>query len=214
MANSVLFSDSTFDDEDWQTEIIASGNGGRVMVKQRNTLDDATMNAVVIDNTGSSRKILFFREVKNTVYKATEGISSNIFGFYWRVGAIYYPHTQGAIAAIHYAEDAMLIQGFGEGQASGLALQQNQQIYRPAQRLITPEFRWTHKKLCNLHFWDFVAIEGGDRYPDFSATGAPIQFGFFRANTTTDKEYSITSAIANWVVAIDFIELSTPLPSR
>lgn len=187
MANNVQFLDSTFNDADWQTETITSGNGGTIAVRQRHAVGEVGA----------------FREITNTVYQTSRGINSNVIGLHWRVEAIYDPQTQGAITAIDYSEDASLIQGFGEGQAAGLVLRQNQQVYLPVSRLITPEFNWTHKELRDLQEQDFVAIGTTDQHPDFSATGAPIQFGFFRANATTNSEYSITSGINNWSVSIN-----------
>lgn len=186
MAN-VQFFDSTFNDTDWQSEAIASGNGGTIVVQQRNATGDV----------GS------FRTITNTVHSASKGVNSNVMGLHWQVGATYDPQTQGAITAINYSEDAILIQGFGEGQAAGLALRQDQQVYLPVSRLITPEPSWTHKELADLQAQDFIAMGTTDQHPDFSATGAPIQFGFFRANTTTNAEYSITSGIDNWSVSIN-----------
>lgn len=187
MSNNVQFSDSIFNDADWQTETITSGNGGTIAVRQRHAVGEVGA----------------FREITNTVYQTSRGVNSNVIGLHWRVEASYDPQTQGAITAIDYSEDASLIQGFGEGQAAGLALRQNQQVYLPVSRLITPEFNWTHKELRDLQEQDFVAIGTTDRHPDFSATGAPIQFGFFRANTTTNSKYSITSGINNWFVSIN-----------
>lgn len=184
---NMQFSDSTFNDADWQLETITSGNGGTVAVQQRNLEDEASS----------------FREITNTVYSVSRGVNSDVLGAHWKVGAIYDPHTQGAIAGIDYSEVAILIDGFGEGQAAGLALRQNQQIYLPVSRLTTPEPGWTPKELNDLQAQDFVAIGTTDRHPDFSATGTPIQFGFFRANTTTNDQYSIISGIDDWSVSIN-----------
>ena len=185
MAN-VQFLDSAFNNTDWQLETVTSGKGGTVAVQQREAMG----------------KVGSFREITNTVDQASKGVNSNVLGLHWRVGATYAPQTQGAIAAIDYSEEAILINGFGEGQAAGLALRQNQQIYLPVSRLITPEPSWTRKELNALQAQDFVAMGGTDQHPDFSAAGAPIQFGFFRANTTTNAQYSITSGIDSWSVSI------------
>lgn len=184
---SVQFLDSTFNNTDWQSETITSGKGGTVAVQQRDARGEV----------GS------FQEITNTVHQASKGVNSDVLGLHWRVGAIYDPQAQGAITAIDYSEDAILIYGFGQGQAAGLALSQNQQIYLPVSRLITPEPSWTHKELNDLQAQDFVAMGTTDQHPDFSATGAPIQFGFFRANTTTNAQYSIISGIDNWSASIN-----------
>lgn len=187
MTNNVQFSDSTFNRADWQTEIVKSGNGGTVTVNQSNAMGS--------DNS--------FLQITNTVYQKTRGVNSDVLGLHWKAGAIYNPQAKGVIEVIHYSEDAILIQGFGEGQAAGLALRQNQQVYLPTPRLITPEPRWTRKELRDLQAQDFVAIGTTNQHPDFSTKGAPIQFGFFRANTTTNNEYSITGGIDNWSVSIN-----------
>jgi hypothetical protein len=193
----VQFSDSTFNNANWQTETITSGKGGTIAASQRSASGDVGA----------------FREITNTVYPASRGVNSNVIGLHWHVDAIYNPQTQGAIAAIDYSEDAILIQGFGEGQAAGLAVRQNQQVYLPVSRLITPEPGWTHKELGDLQAQDFVAIGTTNQHPDFSANGAPIQFGFFRANTTTNAQYSITAGIDNWSVSINPTTIGTSEPA-
>lgn len=187
MPNSAQFSDSTFNLSSWRIEIIKGGNGGTVNVRQSK-----------VSGGGDT-----FREITNTVYRRTKGVNSDVLGLHWKVGATYNPQVQGAIQKIHYSENAILIRGFGEGQAAGLALRQNQRVYIPARRLITPESKWTRKELRNLQAQDFVAIGTARQHPDFSARGAPIQFGFFRANTTTNSQYSITGGIDNWLVSIN-----------
>lgn len=187
MVNSMQFSDSTFNPADWQTEIVKGGNGGTVTANQSNM-------------TGSDGS---FRAITNTVYQKSGNVNSDVMGLHWKAGAVYNPQVQGAIQTIHYSEDAILIEGFGEGQAAGLALRQNQQIYLPVPRLVTPKSRWVHKELRDLQTQDFVAIGTTRQHPDFSAKGAPIQFGFFRANTTTNNQYSITAGIDNWLVSIN-----------
>jgi len=64
----------------------------------------------------------------NTVYQKSGSVNSDVMGLHWKVGVVYNPQVQGAIQTIHYSEDAILLEGFGEGQAAGLALRQNQQI--------------------------------------------------------------------------------------
>lgn len=95
------------------------------------------------------------------------------------------PAAAGGFASISYAERAMLIQGGGGGQATGVALKQGSNVYI---RTIatTPESTWTAKRsgATSVLPADFSLLVGpGPSTPDLSATGAPFQIGFFRANS-------------------------------
>lgn len=187
MFNIITFSDSIFNDSDWELVPWMSGNGGTTAAKQE----------VSGGNPGT------FRSIVNHVNTAAVD-NSNIFGFNFRRGASYNPSKQGAIASINYSEDSILIEGFGEGQATGPALKQNGKLFftAPPNSLIIPNNIWATQEKLNLQAEDFRTPESPDEHPDFSIYGSIIEFGFFRANTATLNGYAIAAGIDNWYISI------------
>lgn len=116
----------------------------------------------------------------------------------------YDPMASGGFASIDYAEDYRLLQGGGEGQATGIALLQNGTIF--VRRLgTTPERDWTRLSATGLTVDDFERLDGGQQVLNFSSGGQPIRFGFFRANahpSTGGTEGSQVVGIDNWRVAL------------
>jgi hypothetical protein len=121
---------------------------------------------------------------------------------------LYDPQTQGAFVNVDYFEDALLVQGFGDGQATGIALRQSGNVYI-RQVGSTPDFAWTRKQDVDVPASAFVRIfDGGfdpGSRPDFSASGGPIEFGFMRSNSTSFGAigYEIVALIDNWTVLIN-----------
>jgi hypothetical protein len=115
---------------------------------------------------------------------------------------------------LEYSEDSIMFDGFGDGQHSGLVLRQNGIIYYanfpiPGIGLIqSNQSSWTHQSFTSLRAEDFGRPNtlGGpytpDIHPDFSSGGGPIEFGFYRADTTPSFSYSIIAGIDNWSVTI------------
>src|SRR6185503_16513947 len=108
---------------------------------------------------------------------------------------------------VDFLEDASLIQGFGDGQATGLAIRQNGMVYI-RQVGTTPDAAWTRKESLNVPATGVVEIfDGGSNnasHPDF-ATGGVIEFGYYRANSTSPgaNGYQIIAAIDNWTVRVN-----------
>jgi hypothetical protein len=140
-----------------------------------------------------------YRIVYNTVYTATGGVGSVMYGFNEYKKGAYNPAKKGAITSIAYSEDSLLISGFGQGQATGAAVIQNGVVYFDT-GLITPNRSWTHQKQVNLTASNFTASDLKS-HPDFSQTAAPMIFGFYRANSA-GSQYSITAAIDNFSLTI------------
>ena len=139
-----------------------------------------------------------YRIIYNTVFAAAGGSVDYGFNGY-RLGS-YNPAVKGAITSIAYSEDSKLFQGFGQGQGTGAALIQNGVVYF-APGLITPKTAWTHQVRAKLTAANFVAADL-KTHPDFSQNGAPMQFGFYRANSAGIPGYSITAGIDNWSLTI------------
>ncbi|HLO51960.1 MAG TPA: hypothetical protein VK211_26360 [Kamptonema sp.] len=195
-AGTITFSDSTFNNEDWELTPFIYGSAG--------------VNTNQIASSDNQ-----FRLIVNTLYPNPNGSFSYILGFNQRIGAVYNPQLQGAISSIDYSENSILFSQSIYGQLTGLALKQNQKIYM-ATVGATQEYSWTTKSANNLQqsdFYNFSFISNATENPDFSSTGTPIELGFFRANSTClgCGGYTMVAGIDNWSVKINQDE-SQPVP--
>ncbi|MEO5786388.1 MAG: hypothetical protein ABIS17_12880 [Casimicrobiaceae bacterium] len=191
-------SDSTFLDTNWTLTTFTSGNGGSVVAGQ----------VASGGNPGA------FRNVTDNLNAAPSGSQTIVLGASIYTPFTYAPATSGAIASLSYSEDAACTSGcFGNGQSTGPALLQNGNIYiLSSSTVITgPGTTFVNHSLSALTAADFglvnvttTAIFDNTQHPNFSATGAPIQFGFFRANGTgiNGGGYSLAAGIDNWQIVI------------
>ncbi len=179
-ATPIMYGDGTFEDGDWTLIIRTLVGGGTVTAYQSAT-------------GGSPGE---FRRIINTVNGPG---GSAVLGFHIHAGATYDPSTQGPIRSVDYSEDSIMFSGFGEGQASGPALLQAGEVYR-CWGLVANQYTWTIQFLSDQVATDFVSLSGSN--PDFSQSGAPISFGFWRGNWTTNHAYTIDAGIDNWSLMI------------
>jgi hypothetical protein len=198
-AAPTVFHDETFTDADWTLVTFGFRSGGGAMAGGSVTAaQDAS------GNPGPSRQV-----TDNVPAAPSASEYSTVFGAHFRTGLTYDPSTQGAIASLDYSEDAILVTGGGDGQATGCALRQNGQVYITGGTLVTPAKTWTHKSLSGQKSGNFVHLTAagldGSAHPDFTATGTPIEFGFFRGNSNGPGggSYSIVGAIDNWRVRVN-----------
>lgn len=107
-------------------------------------------------------------------------------------GVSYNPATQGAITSVSYSEDARPYTPFSTFEATGPLLRQDGVVYI-ARRLYTGiEPAWATLSASGFVAADFVAFDGGDPidgvddsvHPNFTASGSPIEVGFYRMLTT------------------------------
>ena len=180
----VTFSDNTFNNGTWTLTSVQVGGGGSTSAGQQ----------VAGGNPGS------FRQITNTVNAVA---NSYIYGVHLNTTATYTPATDGAISTIDYAEDSLLISGFGSGQATGPALQQGGNNYVLITALSTPNFAWTHHSAAGLGATAFGQLTTSgvntNNHPDFSCSGSLIVFGFFRDNSTPSASgYTQVGGIDNW----------------
>jgi hypothetical protein len=135
-----------------------------------------------------------------------------IYAFAFKTTATYDPSSAGALAALHYSEDAKVIDGFGMGQATGPAIQQGGKLFVLPGFTTGADMNWHRMVAGSLTAVNFVEVLGGacpdytdpDSHPDFSASGATMTFGYFRANSQIDDfpEYDIVAAIDNWSISL------------
>jgi hypothetical protein len=120
----------------------------------------------------------------------------------------YNPRTSGAIDHVDYAEDQIEFSPPFNGAAIGCAIfvVQDGRIFTAS--LSSSAFTglsWNRTKLSGLVAADFSTSipDGGTTHPDFSASGAPITFGFVRSNTNSIAGAETTThGIDNWSVVV------------
>jgi hypothetical protein len=188
----VVFTDGTFADADWTVTTFATGPGSSV---------EGTQGADGNPPPG--------RQVRNVLGPASSPDAvSNVYAAHLSSAAVYDPSTQGPIATVDFLVEAMLLDGFGDGQAIGLALRQNGMVYI-RQAGITPDRAWTRKESLAVSASGVVHLFGPAttdpmQLPDFSASGGPIEFGFYTANSTRGGSgYVILTAYDNWSIRVN-----------
>jgi len=190
MAQTTTFSDAAFLNADWTLTTEVLNLGGTV-----------TGTQVATGGTSGS-----YRRIVNTLNSAAGfGFSNTVYGFHARAGALFSPIASGAITGIDYAESSIrLAAGV---QACGVALVQGGVIYYgPA--FVTPSTLnvWVPTAQTGLTAAMFDALAPGVQNPNFTAAGAPIQFGFYRANSTSvgGGGSTLTGGIDDWVVNVHY----------
>ncbi len=190
--------DTTFADANWTLTIFPAGNGGSV------TANQATI--------GSN----FIRSVSDTV----NGTPSTILGTHIYTAFTYNPATSGPITTLGYSESAICLAGcFGQGQSTGPAVLQGGNLYIYTGVLITgPSTSFHTVSASGLTSADFARVAvttttlfDNTQHPDFSGAGAPIQFGFYRANGSGPSPgYTLVAGIDDWQLAINAAPVTVP----
>jgi hypothetical protein len=163
LAAQTRFADGEFDPANWTFVELDRNEGGSVATE------------VIPDgNPGAALRV-------STTINAAAGVSQITGVWLWH--QVYDPAISGGFASIDYAEDARAVDTIGSGQATGLAIRQNDSIY--IKRVgFTSEFDWTHKQESGIVPTEFGRVSGSaSGPPDFSASGAPIEVGFYRAQS-------------------------------
>jgi hypothetical protein len=107
----------------------------------------------------------------------------------------YDPATQGAIISLDYSEDN-ITNNFSGIVGGGINLRQNgDNFYYQFENLNNQQ--WQTRTALSIKATAFFAADGQHpgQLPDFSATGAPIKFGYVRSNTIPASNRSITALI-------------------
>jgi hypothetical protein len=184
---TTVFHDETFDPANWQVSTMTEGNAGTVTASQ----------VLTGGHTGA------YRRINITVNAAYPYPHSSVYSFHKLAGASFDPATQGAIESIDYAEDGILFPGgFGNGMQTGLTIWQDGQLFRSG-GLRANQFSWVAQSQNGLTETDvFRCLNDKNVHPDFSATGSPMEFGFFRTLVTTDYSLTFATGMDDWSVTI------------
>jgi hypothetical protein len=191
-------SDGTFLDTDWSLTQFTAGNGGSSTAAQ----------VLTGGNPGS------YRNVTDALNAAPLGSQTIVLSTSIYTPFTHTPSVAGAIVALNYAEDAACTAGcFGDGQSTGPALRQGGNLYiLSSSTVITGAGTgWSPHTVSGLTAADFGLVNvtpttlfDDTQHPNFTATGAPIQFGFFRANGTgvNGGSYTLAAGIDNWQITL------------
>lgn len=206
---ATIVSDSTFADADWSFSQFTSGNGGSAVAGQ-------------VSQSGN-----FLRSVADTVNAAAPATVSTIYNASIYTPFTYTPTVSGAIATIDYAENSICLSGcFGDGHSTGPAILQNGKVYISTAFLVTgPSTTFHPSTLTGQTAADFSLLAPSSagccdltQHPDFSASAAPLQFGFWRGNGTSvgGGGYTLTAGIDDWQIAINnagTVAFTSPVPT-
>ncbi|MBN8281453.1 MAG: hypothetical protein J0M16_12660 [Gammaproteobacteria bacterium] len=194
-AATIEFFDGTFADADWTVAKISDNTPGA----------GASFTATQVATGGNPGE---YREVIH-VY----GLGSIIVG-YLRNAATFDPSVSGSIVSLAYSYDTQRLQlNTGAVAYTPVIFQNNTWYGLPAYDTTTNQ-AWTSFGLSGLTAASFIARVGsGPAAPDFSATGAPMVFGYLSANTNTNAAVTATrsAGIDNWRVEVT--TANVPLPA-
>jgi len=193
------FSDATFENADWSLAHLAEPAPpfGVFAMQRSNTLGNPDPFFSVLHTLGGTPT------------------PAQLITLHLKVDAVHDPAVDGEIATVSHAEDARTIQTepntFGAG--SRALLEQDGSFYAssaqeptrddPSGPLPSP---WKTIELDGLTAADFCLVTGPNAFdcstnPDFTASGAPITFGFARTNTHTRAVPTFReTGIDNWSV--------------
>jgi hypothetical protein len=121
---------------------------------------------------------------------------------------VYDPAAQGAIHVIDYAEDCIALQNnSNESTQSSLAIEQAGRRYVSDQQGLCTQTTWAPVAnraslvAANFNRIDGPACGAGESCPDFSASGPPMRFGYFRIVFGVQGNV-IAHGIDNWKVTV------------
>ncbi len=185
-AQQMTLYDGTFSPDHWSLTLFwLEGLGGHMDAAQVATGGDP----------GSFRAVEVWINQSKVRY-------NRVCGFSAYSGDIITPAQVGGILSVDYSEDAILLVGYNQGQGGGPALRQNGIVYI-SESFVMPETYWVHHAYPGLTQDDFYDPQNTVQHPDFSPSGGPIEFGFFRGNSaTSDDPYYSKAGIDNWTFVL------------
>ena len=201
-AGNVVLSDGQFDDADWSVRF------------------DGT-NVSRLDPSGGVQFPLggnpgAFREITNAGFNFQAGGGASIqsiFSWHLNTAQPYDPSVSGAIESLDFTEDGILLAA--PAQTGYLALKQDDLLFRSKQSFVLDSPGWQSSSLSNLQAADFEVLFNGSFLPtgnpDFSSTGAPIEFGVVRLTLVGGRQLPrARSGLDNWRVDIKTSRIPEP----
>jgi hypothetical protein len=173
-ADAAVISDGELLSSSWNVTFAGSGAGGGVSSERLSTGG----------NPDSMRRVNF------SVSAAPSGATQSIvFALHLRNGFVHTPATNGPITSVSMAEDTKLLIAASFPQQTGPLLRQDGVFYIARGGSTGSLLIWGPRAHGPFAAQDFVALDTSDPFdgvddsvhPDFSASGSPIEVGFFRA---------------------------------
>ena len=180
----VTFSDTEFVNSNWGSETVALGAGGT-----------STGTQTTGGNPG------FGREVTNNLI-----IGGTIYALH-RYGTTaatrYDPPISGAISAVDFSIDSKWFSGIGGlGHGITIGAKQGTVVFRAGFDVTGSTGLWETHAASGFTAPDFFAVNGSATLIDFSATGAPIRFGFVVSNGAVNESYTNVVLYDNFRVVV------------
>ena len=175
-----------------------------VVIEDRFNLDAGWTTTAVPNNANSSSVVAFQATGGNAGgYRQMQHLftgAGSITVYHNYVAMTYDPSTQGAIDLFNYSEDEIELNPpfVGAAVGAGISFTQggipNLVLLRPPAGAFTNTV-WETTTRMDLDKSDFPGL-------NFTSTGGPITFGYYRANTNNAGALTVTHGIDNWKVEI------------
>jgi hypothetical protein len=190
-ASIITFSDNTFNPSDWSLTTQTKGAGGNVTaVQQSSGGNPGAYRQVTVNVNGSS--------------------DSEVYAFNLKNGAMVTPASTGAIISLSYSEDRNTT-----GQEYGPAIEQGSNLYYAyagsggTSGWQSNTMTFTPGAATNNLLTAFGTDMSSSVHPDFSATGAPMTFGFAAIDNSTASSFTAVSGYDNWSIGVT---TNSPVP--
>jgi hypothetical protein len=194
-AQGVTFSDGVFKDVDTEQENNAADWTTFVIPRGPDGISSGSAKQILTG--GSPNEYL---EVKAGRDPITAGLDNSTR--VWMIfKTAYGPSSVGAIATMDMTIDHIQVGG-GSGGGLSPALLQGGRLY-VANGILMPETAWTHASFVDLTAASFFELDNRSSHPDFSSSGAEIQFGWaYAVSTPSENPVSRTVGFDNWFVEV------------
>jgi hypothetical protein len=193
-ASVMAFSDDTFTPSNWSLTTQTKGPGGDARVVQQSSGGDpGAYRQVTVDVVGSS--------------------DSEVYAFNLMSSATVTPASSGAIISLTYSEARDTT-----GQEFGPAIEQNGNLYYAyAGSGGTSGWQSTTMTFApgaanNDLLTSFHTDADDSAHPDFSATGAPMTFGFAAIDNSNATSFTAVSGYDDWAISVTTNSNSVPEP--
>ena len=185
-ADTLKFSDTAFLNTEWNTT----------------KLLDGSFSAFQVGTGGNPGQ---FRQTDQSMNPG-----ESIILVHTRAAAVYDPSASGALGMVNGSFNVKFVAGStGTSQvAYRLALEQGDSLYMSSDYVVALgpgnglPGEWQNFSLSGLTASNFSRISGSGTL-DFSASGAPITFGYMTTNTANVTSVSTSSGIDNWSVTLN-----------
>jgi len=169
----------------WQTATWQTSNGGQHQVTHQ--------------PTGGNP------DARRDVAQFVAGGGSLLVVIHQHQSATWDPSVRGPINRVDFGIDYRYLSPIpgGDGQAFGVVAVQGGRFFNGSHAVTGSDpNQWLRRDFIGLNAANFSAWDGGPG-PDFSATGGPITFGFYTANSSTGSAFQRTATYDNFSLRVN-----------